>query len=324
VKRLKHPVSILLGVAISLASLWLAIRNIKWTETADAIRTLELPLLSLAMVSLVAGLFLRAERWRIIIARPIARGLVYRATLLGFFFNYAYPARAGDLIKIVSLQRSSGISIGWLGVSGVVDRLIDVLVLLFSAVILMKALPSLNLGSTYFYMASAGLALLVMAGFSPLGEKFLRRIDQWLVHERRQTRWRTLLKKALDGLLFFRRGMVHGRRLANLTGVSALVALADYCSIYFLLTAFGWHLPYVAPVVLWVFISAGSALPSAPAGIGVHQLACVMALAIYGISPSNAFALSVILQTGSFAAILLAMLGLLGYSSNNKYIPTNL
>ena len=322
-KRLKHPVSILLGVAISLACLWIAVRNIKWAETTDAIRNIDLPLLSLAIVFLVAGLFLRAERWRIIIARPVTRASVYRATMLGFFFNYIYPARAGDVIKIVGLHRSSGISIGWLGVSGVVDRLTDILVLLFSAIVLMKALPSLNLGASYFYIASAVLVLLVMAGFSPLGEKMLRHIDQWLINGRTQTRWRALLKRAVDGLLFFRRGMVLGRRLANLTGASAMVAFADYFLLCFLLSAFGWHLPFIAPVVVWVFISAGSALPSAPAGIGIHQLACVMALKIFDISPGDAFALSVVLQTGSFVTISCVTLILLGFSAKDKTTQIN-
>jgi hypothetical protein len=85
--------------------------------------------------------------------------------------------------------------------------------------------------------------------------------------------------------------------------------------------AFGWHLPLLAPIVIWVFIAVGSALPSAPAGIGIHQLACVMALQIYGVSPSDAFALSLVLQAGSFAAILLAMLGVLGYPVNNANNP---
>jgi len=312
VKPIKRIASILLGLLISVASLWLAVRNIKWLETAEAIRSLDLLLLISAIGFLIAGLFLRAERWSVIIARPVARMAVYQATMLGFFFNYVYPARAGDVIKIVGLQRSTGISIGWLGVSGVVDRLADILVLLFSAVLLMKALPSVNLGDNYFYIASAGLLLLVMVGFSPMGDKLLRGLNRWLVFGRRETRRRALLKRALDGLLFFRQNMVHGKRLAKLAGITALVALADYFSIYFLLFAFGWHLPYVAPVAIWVFISAGAALPSAPAGIGVHQLACVMGLKLFGVSSGDAVALSFLLQLGSFIAILLAMLGLLG------------
>jgi uncharacterized protein (TIRG00374 family) len=313
VKRLKHPVSILLGVIISLVSLWIALRNIKWAETANAIQTLDLALLSLAIGLLIAGLWLRSERWRIIIAKPVPGGSVCKATVMGFFFNYIYPARAGDVLKIVSLQSASGISIGWLGVSGVVDRMTDILVLLCAATVLLKALPAANLGANYFFMACAGLVLLTMAGFSPLGEKALLDIDRRFVEGREETRWRALLKRALDGLVFFRQGMVHGKRLARLGFAIVLVALADYLSIFFLLLAFGWHLPLLAPIVIWVFISAGSALPAAPAGIGIHQLACVMALQIFGVSASDAFALSLVLQAGSFAAILLAMLGVLGY-----------
>jgi uncharacterized protein (TIRG00374 family) len=235
--------------------------------------------------------------------------------MLGFLFNYIYLARAGDVIKIIGLQRASGISMGWLGVSGVVDRLSDIIVLLCSAIILINVMPTAYFGSNHFYIASTALFLLLYAGISPIGEQILLEIQKRFFYGPNHPRWMRVVKKSLEGLLFFRQQMVHGMRLAKLTCAALLVALSDYISIYFLLVAFGWELPYFAPIVVWVFISFGSALPSAPGAIGIHQLACVLALENYGISAGDSFALSLTLQMGSFVAILIGMLGTLVYSA---------
>jgi uncharacterized protein (TIRG00374 family) len=317
---IKHSITILIGFAVSGGSLWLAAHNINWGETVIAIKTLQLNMLTLAVISLITGLFLRAERWCLIISRPVKRISIYHATFLGFFFNYIYPARAGDVIKILGLQRSSGISIGWLGLSGIIDRLSDILVLLCSAVALIKLLPSTNLSRDFFFFAWTGLLLFVFVCFSPLSEILLKGIDNKLIKGRPDTYWIVTLKRGIDGLLFFRQGMVHGKQLGKLACALLLVALSDYLSIYFLLCAFGWELSYYAPIVIWVFISAGAALPSAPAGIGIHQLACFMALKLFGISSSEAFALSVILQIASLAAILSSLFGILIFYSCNNYI----
>ncbi len=50
------------------------------------------------------------------------------------------------------------------------------------------------------------------------------------------------------------------------------------------------------PVVLWVFLGAGSTLPSAPGYAAAFQLAPVWALAIYSVSPSVSVAIAVALQ----------------------------
>lgn len=295
---------------ISLISLWIAVRNVEWTQAANAIRRVEVHLLIVSVTIVVAGIFLRAERWRVIIAKPIARGAVYQAAALGFFFNYTYPARAGDVIKVIGLKRSTEQSIGRLGISAVLDRLIDVLVLLCAATILFAFIPSDSFGKGFYFLVLAGLVLVVVAAFSPIGEKCLRFVDRCVGH--REVIWRITVKKALAGFLTFRREMAQASRLIMLASVSGLVAVVDYFTISYFLQTFGWHLPALAPVVIWVFVSAGAALPSAPAGIGIHQLACVLALKIYDISPGDAFTFSIVLQLGSYLAIILSVLGCLG------------
>ena len=307
-KRIFHKLSILLGLTISLVALFFAMQSIDWTQTLQTIRKLNVFYVLVALFFLISGIFLRAERWHIITAKRFVRLPFYKGTVLGLFFNYIYPARAGDVIKVVHLHRSTGLSLKRLGLSAIVDRIMDVLMLIFLAWFSLMFIPNLDVGGRLLYIAAACLILGVFLGLSPIGEKFLHIMDRRLICESGEQQWKHGLKKVVHGLLLFRKEITHKSRLLALSSLFLIIALLDYCSIYFLFNAFSWQLPFITPVVVWVFISLGTALPSAPAGIGIHQLACIMSLKIFTVSQSDAFAFSLIFQAVSFASVLMTML----------------
>lgn len=306
-KRIHYRYLMIAGTAISALTLWIAVRGIDWTQTAGAIRNADLGRLGFALAFLVAGISLRAERWRVVISTPVARGSVYRATAIGFFLNYVYPARAGDVIKVLSLHRVTGQSLARTAASAAIDRLIDLIVLLASTMAVFWLAPELVLGKSLFYALSGGLALAMIVALSRIGEALLKRaracIDR--LPERPLT---TAVRRLADRLIAFRAELLAGHRQWALIAAATLVAVADYLSLFFLLRAFGWQLPLLAPIAVWAIVSLGAALPSAPAGIGVTQLACILALGIFAIPAADAFAFSLALQVASFAAILITLL----------------
>jgi uncharacterized membrane protein YbhN (UPF0104 family) len=167
--------------------------------------------------------------------------------------------------------------------------------------------PDLAVGRSLFYVGSGCLIAGGVLLFSPPGERLLRRTCVFL--DGRQGRLPAAsLHRLVERFLAFRAEMLGTRRQWTLVAASALVAVADYLSVFFLLTAFGWWLPPLAPVVVWAIVSLGAALPSAPAGIGVHQLACVLALGIFGIPAADAVAFSLTFQATAFAGIVVALL----------------
>lgn len=306
-KRLHHPLTVAAGIAISIVALWFAVRGIDWSRTLDAVRNANVGRLAVALAIVVAGIFLRAERWRVVIPRAVPRGSAYRATAVGFFFNYVYPARAGDVLKVVSLHRDTGQSLARIGASAVIDRLLDVLVLLASMLAVFWLAPDLAVGRSLFYIGSGGLVAGATLLFSPPGERLLRRACAFL-DSRRGRPLAASMHRLMERFLGFRAEMLGSRRQWALVAASALVAAADYLSVFFLLTAFGWRLPPLAPVVVWAIVSLGAALPSAPAGIGVHQLACVLALGIFGIPAADAIGFSLTFQATAFVGIVVALL----------------
>jgi hypothetical protein len=93
---------------------------------------------------------------------------------------------------------------------------------------------------------------------------------------------------------------------SSIVAVALLVWLADYLAVLAALWSIGLDLPHSAPLLIWVMISAGSAIPLAPAYVGIYQLAAVLALATYDIPAHEAIAVSLVLQV---ATLLVSLVG---------------
>ena len=95
--------------------------------------------------------------------------------------------------------------------------------------------------------------------------------------------------------------------------LAALILCVDYGALAALLQAFDLSLPVEAPLLLWVFLAAGSALPSAPGYVGVYQVAAVWALSLFAVSAPTAVAIATVLQITTLAvAIVMAGPGAMG------------
>ncbi len=82
--------------------------------------------------------------------------------------------------------------------------------------------------------------------------------------------------------------------------------LADYLAVAGALACVGLDLPLEAPLLLWVSLAAGSALPSAPGFVGIYQLAAVWSLATYGVPAHMAVAVAFVLQGVTLLVSLMA------------------
>jgi hypothetical protein len=180
--------------------------------------------------------------------------------------------------------------------STIIDRLLDMAVLATSAVAICALSPVERLIGHWLLILAilvGGIAALLLA-FAIL------RLD-----------WQQIALRALGRILArwsigpaaflneFRAELVtilRGWRSVQLLASVILVWTADCLAIASALMAYHLHLPIEASLVVWVFLGAGTMLPSAPAYVGVYQIAIVWALSVYGISPSVGVALAVSLQ----------------------------
>lgn len=117
---------------ISAIFLWLALRNADLGQAVEMIRNSNLALVVPAAFVLMVGIWLRAVRWRILLA-PLGRTTImqsFSALTIGYLANNALPARLGEVARVVVLHRDAGIPrAGSLGTI-VAERLFDILTLL--------------------------------------------------------------------------------------------------------------------------------------------------------------------------------------------------
>ena len=91
------------------------------------------------------------------------------------------------------------------------------------------------------------------------------------------------------------------RHLLIVLIITFIVFSIDFFWMWQIMLAFGWKIPFEAGLTVGIFLLLGISLPSAPGFIGIYQVACVLALSLYGIEESLAVAYSIIMQLISFA-----------------------
>jgi hypothetical protein len=286
---------ILLGFFISGVLLYLALNQVDFQHVWAAFSTVNILITILCAALVATSITLRSIRWRVIAGkgrrdnRPF-----FRATTLGYFGNLVLPLRAGELIKMVMVSRLSEIKFPTAVASAIIDRFFDLAVTLLAAGFIVWYLSVREL-ATATLMMSIGLLVLIgvmllFLKFTDSSHQFFQLINQFI--ERLTNRFPDVWVNLRTDIFNIARSDIG----LSVTLLLLLVFAADYLVMYSLLLSFNLALPLHAPLVLWVFFSLGSALPSAPGYIGVYQLAAVWALANYDVSPSIAVAVATVMQ----------------------------
>lgn len=283
------------GTVFSAVLLYFALRDVDWFALGGTLADVRAAPLGFCALMMAAGILLRGWRWSLIAGRPLRTVATFgRATNLGVLGNQLLPGRLGEAVRVFALARMLPAGLSESLGSAVIDRALDALVLLFSAWLVSMVVAAGMVPKGWI----AGLAILLAAFVVGLAvvrtSGFQSRLSGW------SARWLHRWALRPESFLLVFNGML--RRLLkpkvglSVTTVVAMVWLADYLAIASALWSAGLSLPVDAPLLLWVMLAAGSALPSAPGYVGIYQLASVWALAIYGVPPHHAVAVSFLLQ----------------------------
>ena len=289
-----------LGIALSVALLAFALRDVAFHEVWEELRRSNLALFALATALGTATFPLRARRWRTIL-EPVAPGLsfapLWRSTAIGMMVNNVVPARAGEIARAFALTRETprvGFSASLASLA--VDRLFDAIVVMAMLLLAMldpafsagisAAGRSLVVGSAIFGTAGLGVVLVILyaivafpARIIGAYELFARRVAPRF--EERGRRW---LREFADGLGVLR----HPGRFLAVLGWTALHWLVNAVAIWVGFRAVGIGVPFSAAVLTQGLIAIGVALPAAPGFFGTFELIGKSSLAIYGVPGTQA------------------------------------
>jgi len=244
-------------------------------------------------------------RWNLIAINNIKLKPFWDAANLGYLGNLIYPARAGEILRIVALRKFIPLSEGSAISSAGIDRLADGIMIPFFLVIFIEYFgrsvdipDTVRIFALFFICISifVGVFIIwgkkleekVITGFSWLPHQWVEKISLWYIHAHESAS-----------------SLKNPRRLSSVFFLSILSFLSDSLAYYALFLAFGWLLPFSAALLICIFIFAGSTLPSTPGYFGIYQIACILALRPFGISDTASVAYSLVLQCVVYAIFLI-------------------
>jgi uncharacterized protein (TIRG00374 family) len=294
--KMKHKLILsFAGFTIGAGFMVLAFSQIAWGEFLTALVSIKPSWLALTVGALLLSMFLRSIRWRLVCGLPQAdQPKVWEAACVGYLGAVIYPARAGDVLRMLRLHQLTGMG-GGVAIGGaMIDRILEglglccmLLVLLLGWGVDLEARQGLFALAYIFLAAAGGAAVFVVSGhrlrwlfkhIAGLG-KVGRSIERWY-------------GECLAGLQILRLP----NKILLVFLYQGVVSLLDLLACWFLLHAFGWNLPILTSMVVLVYITAAALLPSTPGFIGVYQVATLYALRPSGIDSSSAVAYGTVLQ----------------------------
>jgi hypothetical protein len=278
-----------IGIAIGALFLGYALEGVPFDELGTALARIDA-----ASLAAVAGLTLLQQvfrTWRqALLLEPIAPGIPARQHLLifqlGFLGIAVLPARLGEVVRPLMLQRRHGLPLsGGLGFV-VAERMLDVIVLLAALIFALDRVDAEAPAGEFVL----GLRPLMLAGFVAAVVGLVVAI--WW-GERLTGRWiRPERGRVWAALANFVSTLSVLRSLPRLLGGLALSAAHFACmafSVSYVADAlgFGAEIGVVESLGVLCLTMIGLALPAPPGQIGVFEGSVVAALTLFGVPPEQ-------------------------------------
>lgn len=300
-----------LALALSLALVALAFRNVQFDDFLGALSRLDPRFLLAAIGLYFVDLWLRAIRWRVLIndAEPIRLRHLYVGLIVGYAANNLLPARVGEIARAVAAGRLSGARPAGLLGTIVVERVLDGVTVVGLLALMLPWLPAADwvraaiiAGGAVFGLLTAALLVLARSrrGLVRLLGSLLGRAPATM-----RARLVALVDAGVDGVA------------ASLTPGAATLAVLLSVVIWLvgaaIYLAVGAALGISLPVWWWVIaiclVNLATSLPLAPAGVGAFELVLIELLKLAGVAGPTAASLTLTLHGVLFVPVVAAGIG---------------
>lgn len=278
-KLLKITASLLIGGFF----LWLAFRNVEFSELWDQISTVSFYWLPFFVVVLVFSHYLRAERWRLLLADDgqfIGRTTLFAGVMLGYVVNSLVP-RLGEISRPVYVARKEEISSGNLIGTIVAERFFDLLTMFFLILVTTFLLVSdVELLQEVFGVqgwtwkqfiwipVTFVILLIAMVAFYKL----------MIVLDRKQITTNPVILRLISAAKSFGEGMISLRRVKSwprfllyTAGIWTGYIVMTYLPFYMMDMQTVYGLTFTDGIVVTVVSSIGVSIPT-PAAVGSYHL----------------------------------------------------
>jgi uncharacterized protein (TIRG00374 family) len=283
------------GLALSALLTFYFLLRVDLSQLGATLASVNLWVLSLCLLTKGLVFSLGALRSKVFL-RPLRNyhfAECFTAVLGGYVTDNIFPFRLGELVRIDLLARAGGISRSSTVAVAALERLLDLVsfLIVFAIVVPLLAIdlsgdPRLawGLGAILGALLAIGWLVANPSVFPRFivffSRPFSARVQAWLFEK---------AQRFVDGFSALR----SSRAVAEALALTFLSRLVGMLTIQCWFWAFGLDLPLYAPLIVMVFLSIGTMVPSSPGFIGTYHVACAYALELLGVEPAMAASVAI-------------------------------
>jgi uncharacterized protein (TIRG00374 family) len=293
----RNALRLAVGLVVSLGCLYFATAGTDWGEVGATLANADLLWTATIAVLGVLSVYIRAQRWRVLL-RPLGRVPLYpalSATAIGFGASAVLPFRLGEILRPALLGRHAGVAMSAALSSVVLERLLDVMLVVtcFLGVSLAYPMPEGIRVGAYVLAGLTGVALVALVLLQRNRER-AERIIAWVIErlpERLASRVRPVVSSFVSGLA----GLTDARTVLLVVAYSVYLWIVIALNFFFGFLALGIDVPLVpASLATVVIVAAFVFLPQAPGFVGTWQAGCVVALDLFHVQRDVAVGFSLL------------------------------
>lgn len=302
-----------LGVLISIACLWLAVRNVPFTELRHSVAGARYIWLLPAIVLLLLSIFARAKRWVVLLNEEKRLIDSFWAQGVGYLFTNVLPLRMGEPARVMVMAERCKLPVLQVAGSAIVERLLDVGTIVMALIFVLPwmQVPAFvtRVGMLFGVVTLLTFMLLVVGvRFNHRSESLLRYVFGCipiLPVEGVIARWRELV----NGLALSTRWQI----AVQVVGWSVVTWALSIGMFWAVLYSFRADSTLVEATFMVVALSLAVTVPSSPGFVGVFQLVGQQALVLpFGAKYDVATALAITLLAHLAYYLITTFLGIIG------------
>lgn len=130
--NIKIGISLFVGTAVSITTLYFAFRNVPIRELLGYLRSINYIWLIPTVAAILFAFGLRTARWRFILASnyPVGFWQAFHPLMIGFMINCILPGRVGEVARPLVLNRKEAVPVSTGLATVAVERIFDLIILL--------------------------------------------------------------------------------------------------------------------------------------------------------------------------------------------------
>jgi hypothetical protein len=301
------------GLIISVGFLYLALRGMHLDRVWDVMQTAKYTWLIPGIAVYFLGVWVRTWRWHYLL-RPVKKvttSRMFPIVTIGYMGNNIYPARAGEVLRAVVLNRREGVPVSASLATIIVERIFDGVVMLAFVFLNLPQLASLTDSSGFVgsirslaLWGAAGfigaLAIFLLAAMFPFtAERITRRLIDRMVPVRWRERAQQISGRFLEGLESLR----SPQDAVMIFLTSVIIWLLETGKYWFVMHAFPFEVSFFALMLMNGIVNLATTLPSAPGYIGTFDAPGIALLQAYGVPGEIAAGYTLVLHVALWVPI---------------------